>query len=218
MSEHKPLPAAQSKVHDLARRYSALAKQSGGGIETLSLPQEGGNNNNRARGGSFGRTEGSKVSGLLGKYKESTQAAATTLTSAGNNLVGRFTSSKEKDAQLSKQEHMVMVEEEYQRSNDNEGENQDLDYEKEIESTLKVSELNDRRQEMDLVDVPLSNNQADIAEEEEEETDGQELSEEQNEDQGLDKNLMQKVRAMEHEEHEEQLEHETEAADEALEA
>ncbi|GJJ70893.1 hypothetical protein EMPS_03243 [Entomortierella parvispora] len=192
-----------------------MAKQSGGGAETLVLPHD---TKNRARGGSFGRTEGSKVSSLLGKYKESTQAAAAVGVSSGQSPVGRF-ASKENESQWMKQleEQAAWVKEEEEEAVEDQtaphGAADGVDFEKEIESTLKVT---------DLVDIPLSNN-ADVAENEEvtedvtesiedgnrienhEEVEGQDLA---------DKNVV----ALEQEEHQEQLEQATEAADRDLQA
>ncbi|KAG0332943.1 hypothetical protein BG000_009598 [Podila horticola] len=130
--EHKPMPAAQSKVHDLARRYSAMAKQTG---ETLALPAD-----DKPKGGSFGRSDGSKISGLMGKFKES----ATIAESAPNRapsmpLSSRFTAPKQMG--VVKVEELVEVGE--------------VDIEQEIESSLQVSEQAEKVQ-LDLVDVPLS--------------------------------------------------------------
>lgn len=126
------MPAAQSKVHDLARRYSAMAKQTG---ETLGLPAD-----DKPKGGSFGRSDGSKISGLMGKFKES----ATIAESAPNRapsvpLSSRFTAPK--------QMGVVKVEESVEVG--------EVDIEQEIESSLQVSEQAEKVQ-LDLVDVPLS--------------------------------------------------------------
>ena len=202
-----------------------MAKQSGGGAETLVLPHD---TKNRARGGSFGRTEGSKVSSLLGKYKETTQAAAAPSTgSSGQSPVGRF-ASKESESQWTKQleEQTASVKEEEEGLTEdqapaNANAADAVDFEKEIESTLRVSDLVDRVHMVDLVDIPLSNN-PEIAENGEEDesnekgsrVEGHEVAEpliEQQED------LTEKtVQVLEEERHQEQLEQATLTADEDL--
>jgi len=96
-----------------------------------------------------------------------------------------------------------------------------VDFEKEIESTLRVSDLVDRVHMVDLVDIPLSNN-PEIAENGEEDesnekgsrVEGHEVAEpliEQQED------LTEKtVQVLEQERHQEQLEQATLTADEDL--
>ena len=135
LSEHKPLSAAQSKVHDLARRYSAMAKSG----ETLTLPTD-----NKPKGGSFGRSEGSKISGLMGKFKESaTIAESSPKKTPSVPLPSRFTAPKKATE--------VVTEEPVEA--------RDVDIEQEIESSLQVSELAANAEELqlaDLVDVPMS--------------------------------------------------------------
>ncbi|KAF8932628.1 hypothetical protein BGZ52_009726 [Haplosporangium bisporale] len=135
VSEHKPLPAAQSKVHDLARRYSAMAKSG----ETLALPTD-----DKPKGGSFGRSDGSKISGLMGKFKESATIAESSPTKTPSvPLSSRFTAPKKATE--------VVIEEPVEA--------REVDIEQEIESSLQVSELAAKAEELqlaDLVDVPLS--------------------------------------------------------------
>ncbi|KAF9958480.1 hypothetical protein BGZ72_000322 [Mortierella alpina] len=146
LSEHKPVPAAQSKVHDLARRYSAMAKQTTTGEPSLGLPHD-----NRARSGSFGRTEGTKVSSLLDKYKEATAASSVSKASLGGEpsmdhaMAGSEVESTDGrgtiDAPVSKREQ------------DSDAR---ADVEQAIESSLQVSELASKVHEIDLVDIPLN--------------------------------------------------------------
>ncbi|KAG0054265.1 hypothetical protein BGZ83_011607 [Gryganskiella cystojenkinii] len=169
LSEHKPVPAAQSKVHDLARRYSAMAKSSGGGADALGLPQE-----SRPRGGSFGRTEGTKVLGLLGKYTESTSAATVSSISSQNLAVGRLaprdlgeevrSSTKDEQEEAKASVHRQASPETTEREDATTVEN-----EKEIETTLRISALEDGLRDVDLVDIPLSNGHTDITAEVKEE-------------------------------------------------
>ncbi|KAG0030907.1 hypothetical protein BGZ82_007205 [Podila clonocystis] len=133
--EHKPIAAAQSKVHDLARRYSAMAKSG----ETLALPVD-----SKPKGGSFGRSEGSKISGLMGKFKESATIAESAPKQASSMpLSSRFTAPKKTEV-----------------DNVNEPiEVGEVDIEQEIESSLQVSEQAEQAEKVqlaDLVDVPLS--------------------------------------------------------------
>ncbi|KAF9581552.1 hypothetical protein BGW38_001387 [Lunasporangiospora selenospora] len=62
--------SASSRVHDLARRYSAMAKQISEGCQQhlAQVPTL----QDKPRGGSVGKSEGSKISELLSKYKEQT--------------------------------------------------------------------------------------------------------------------------------------------------
>ncbi|KAG0031626.1 hypothetical protein BGZ81_000904 [Podila clonocystis] len=130
--EHKPIPAVQSKVHDLARRYSAMAKSG----ETLALPVD-----SKPKGGSFGRSEGSKISGLMGKFKESATIAESAPKEASSMpLSSRSTAPKKTEVDNVKEPIDV-------------GE---MDIEQEIESSLQVSEQAEKVQLADLVDVPLS--------------------------------------------------------------
>ncbi|KAF9934160.1 hypothetical protein FBU30_003184 [Linnemannia zychae] len=83
-SEHKPIPT-QSKVHDLARRFSAISKQalaenSYAIGSSLDLPQ------GRPRGASVGRTEGSKISDLMSKFTEQPKPTNASLPTAGSSV------------------------------------------------------------------------------------------------------------------------------------
>ncbi|KAF9304656.1 hypothetical protein BGZ74_000929 [Mortierella antarctica] len=128
--EHKPSPAAQSKVHDLARRYSAMAKSG----ETLALPVD-----SKPKGGSFGRSEGSKISGLMGKFKES----ATIAESVPKKAPSMPLTTPKKTEIVNVAEPVDMGE---------------VDIEQEIESSLQVSEQAEQAEQVQLaglVDVPL---------------------------------------------------------------
>ncbi|KAG0202663.1 hypothetical protein BGX28_004890 [Mortierella sp. GBA30] len=167
LSEHKPVPEAQSKVHDLARRYSAMAKKSATGDGILGLPHD-----NRARSGSFGRTEGTKVSSILDKYKETTAANVASKTSATTEksvedqvmegeMEGKNGQNYSVDANVTKHEHDDI---------------NAVDVEQAIESSLQVAELTEKVNEIDLVDIPLNNiggnagvNEEEVVEEEEKE-------------------------------------------------
>ncbi|KAG0358929.1 hypothetical protein BG005_001621 [Podila minutissima] len=126
--EHKPTPAAQSKVHDLARRYSAMAKSG----ETLALPVD-----SKPKGSSSGRSEGSKISGLMGKFKES----ATIAESVPKKAPSMPLTTPKKTEIVNVAEPIDMGEVE--------------DIEQEIESSLQVSEQAEQVQLAGLVDVPL---------------------------------------------------------------
>ncbi|KAF9093979.1 hypothetical protein BGX23_002669 [Mortierella sp. AD031] len=168
LSEHKPVPAAQSKVHDLARRFSAISKQStaennnNGG---LSLPH---GQQQRTRGGSFGRTEGSMVSGLLNKFAEpkttptansafkGVSATAAAVNTGHDGVEAKDVKQSESEEKppaetIAVQEAAVVVRE-------------DEDMEKEIELSLNVTELSSKvlQLDLDLVDVPLSNNNSTV--------------------------------------------------------
>ncbi|KAF9910797.1 hypothetical protein EC991_005514 [Linnemannia zychae] len=157
LSEHKPVPAAQSKVHDLARRFSAISKQSAAennNSNSLGLPF-----NQRGRSGSFGRTEGSKISGLLNKFAE---PKSTSVTGSARATAVKDDKPPQRDAEKQVQTQVETTakpaahEHEQIAAVPEEGRN---DVEKEIESTLNVTDvLSDRVLQMDLVDVPLSNN------------------------------------------------------------
>ncbi|KAF9183898.1 hypothetical protein BGZ51_003687 [Haplosporangium sp. Z 767] len=161
LSEHKPVPAVQSKVHNLARRYSAMAKQSTATDSDLGLPH-----NNRSRGGSFGRTEGSKVADLLGKYKETTvarsRASSGVGASIGQEVFQENTTENKNDSEsvampVSTEQDMVVMEEEEEIKGVHGNENEDVDIEKEIKTSLQVAELTEKVEEIDLVEIPLNN-------------------------------------------------------------
>ncbi|KAG9321766.1 hypothetical protein KVV02_005685 [Mortierella alpina] len=147
LSEHKPVPAAQSKVHDLARRYSAMAKQTTTGEPGLGLPHD-----NRARSGSFGRTEGTKVSSLLDKYKETTSASSVSKASLGDEVSMVLTMPRSGMETMGGRE-TVGVPLSSKREQDNEVR---TDVEQAIESSLQVSELTSKVHEIDLVEIPLN--------------------------------------------------------------
>ncbi|KAG0265153.1 ESCRT-0 subunit protein hse1 [Mortierella polycephala] len=153
LSEHKPVPSVQSKVHDLARRYSAMAKQSTATDSDLGLPH-----NNRSRGGSFGRTEVSKVADLLGRYNETTAAVTTGTRSRASSGVGSTTDqemSQENTSESKDESETVAMEEEKKGVPVNE--NADVDIEKEIETSLRMADLTEKVEDIDLVDIPLNN-------------------------------------------------------------
>ncbi|KAF9146948.1 hypothetical protein BGX30_000032 [Mortierella sp. GBA39] len=154
LSEHKPMPATQSKVHDLARRFSAISKQSVTENAALGVPQT------HQRKGSFGRTEGSKVSGLLNKFAEP-KAISTALPAADSVFKsGEGGDARAKDVTSKEQQQQQQGDETPQTETvhgviaDVEG-----DVDKEIESSLNVKDLSDKVLELDLdlVDIPLSN-------------------------------------------------------------
>ncbi|KAG0274167.1 hypothetical protein BGZ95_010049 [Linnemannia exigua] len=152
LSEHKPVPAAQSKVHDLARRFSAISKQSiadsNSNSNNLGLPP-----NQRGRSGSFGRTEGSKVSGLLNKFAEPKSTSVT-------NAAGVRVATTAKDGKQQMEERQAQAAE---TTHEHELEREvGEDMEKEIKSNLNVTDvLTDSvlqlDLDLDLVDIPLSN-------------------------------------------------------------
>ncbi|KAF9109963.1 hypothetical protein BGX27_006960 [Mortierella sp. AM989] len=163
-TSHKPIPATQSKVHDLARRYSAMAKQPNG---TLGVPIDVG-----AKSGSFGWSEGAQVSGLLNRYNVRT---TTTTIATGTTPIEQFdTTNKMTSSDESKEQK---ISEETVRKHFDENK-EDMDVEKEIETNLQVS-MSSRMQEFDLVDIPLSNSNTNVdlskveEEEEEEEEEGE---------------------------------------------
>ncbi|CAO3573291.1 unnamed protein product [Mortierella alpina] len=147
LSEHKPVPAAQSKVHDLARRYSAMAKQTTSGEPGLGLPHD-----NRARSGSFGRTEGTKVSSLLDKYKESTAASSVLKGSLGGEAPLDVTTPRsEMETTGGRETADTNVSSKHEQDSKTRS-----DVEKAIESSLQVSELTSKVHEIDLVEIPLN--------------------------------------------------------------
>ncbi|KAF8947200.1 hypothetical protein BGZ47_010026 [Haplosporangium gracile] len=151
LSEHKPMPAAQSKVHDLARRFSAISKQSAAENAALGVPQT------HQRKGSFGRTEGSKVSGLLNKFAEP-KVMSTALPPADS--VFKSGGGCAKDTTNKEQQQQQQVGEEAHQDETVHGVvDEKGDVEKEIESSLNVKESSDKvlQLDLDLVDVPLSN-------------------------------------------------------------
>ncbi|KAG0070709.1 hypothetical protein BGZ90_012535 [Linnemannia elongata] len=137
LSEHKPMPATQSKVHDLARRFSAISKQSTTENAVLGVPQT------HQRKGSFGRTEGSKVSGLLNKFAEP-KAISTAL--PATDSVFKAVGGGGDRAKDTETVHEVVA-------------HTEGNVEKEIESNLNVKDLSDKvlQLDLDLVDIPLSN-------------------------------------------------------------
>ncbi|KAF9549337.1 hypothetical protein EC957_004251 [Mortierella hygrophila] len=159
LSEHKPMPATQSKVHDLARRFSAISKQSVTENAVLGVPQT------HQRKGSFGRTEGSKVSGLLNKFAEP-KAISTALPSAdsvfksgdGGGARAKDVTSKEQQQQQQQVDETLQTETVKGVVADAED-----DVDKEIESSLNVKNLSDKvlQLDLDLVDIPLSNSNND---------------------------------------------------------
>lgn len=159
LSEHKPIPATQSKVHDLARRFSAISKQSTAENAVLGVAQT------HQRKGSFGRTEGSKVSGLLNKFAEP-KAISTALpaadsifkSGAGDGACAKNTTNKEQQQQQQQGDETIQTETVHGVVSDAEG-----DVEKDIESSLNVKDLSDKvlQLDLDLVDIPLSNSNND---------------------------------------------------------
>ncbi|KAF9280652.1 hypothetical protein BGZ68_007104 [Mortierella alpina] len=147
LSEHKPVPAAQSKVHDLARRYSAMAKQTTTSEPSLGLPHD-----NRARSGSFGRTEGTKVSSLLDRYKESAAASSVSKASLGGEASTDQTLPISENNTTGERE-TVEASVSNKREQDSEAR---TDVEEAIESSLQVSEIISKVHEIDLVDIPLN--------------------------------------------------------------
>ncbi|KAG9072627.1 hypothetical protein KI688_000398 [Linnemannia hyalina] len=155
LSEHKPMPATQSKVHDLARRFSAISKQSVTENAVLGVPQT------HQRKGSFGRTEGSKVSGLLNKFAEP-KAISTALPSADSVFKsGDGSGARAKDVTGKEQQQQQQQGDETPQTETVQGVVADAedDVDKEIESSLNVKDLLDKvlQLDLDLVDIPLSN-------------------------------------------------------------
>ncbi|KAF9948501.1 hypothetical protein BGZ70_002195, partial [Mortierella alpina] len=153
LSEHKPVPAAQSKVHDLARRYSAMAKQTTTGEPGLGLPHD-----NRARSGSFGRTEGTKVSSLLDKYKESTAASSNLKGSLGGEAsLDLVIPRSEMETTSGREIFDMSVSSKHEHEHEHEQDSETrTDVEQAIESSLQVSELTSKVHEIDLVEIPLN--------------------------------------------------------------
>lgn len=156
LSEHKPIPATQSKVHDLARRFSAISKQSAAESAAPGVPQT------HQRKGSFGRTEGSKVSGLLNKFAEP-KALSTALPAAdsvfkseggGGGARAKDVTNKEQHQQQQQGDETPQPETVHGVVTDAED-----DVDKEIDSSLNVKDLSDKvlQMDLDLVDIPLSN-------------------------------------------------------------
>ncbi|KAF9565127.1 hypothetical protein EC968_004254 [Mortierella alpina] len=146
LSEHKPVPAAQSKVHDLARRYSAMAKQTSTGEPGLGLPHD-----NRTRSGSFGRTEGTKVSSLLDKYKETAAASSVSKAALGVEASVALAMPRS-DMETMGECETVDAPLDSEREQDEES----REVEQAIESSLQVSELTSKVHEIDLVEIPLN--------------------------------------------------------------
>ncbi|OAQ36482.1 hypothetical protein K457DRAFT_119849 [Linnemannia elongata AG-77] len=153
------MPATQSKVHDLARRFSAISKQSTTENAVLGVPQT------HQRKGSFGRTEGSKVSGLLNKFAEP-KAISTALPAADSvfKAVGgggdRAKDVTNKEVQEQQQQQQQQGDETPQTETVHEVvAHTEGNVEKEIESNLNVKDLSDKvlQLDLDLVDIPLSN-------------------------------------------------------------
>ncbi|KAG0300091.1 hypothetical protein BGZ97_003420 [Linnemannia gamsii] len=157
LSEHKPLPAAQSKVHDLARRFSAISKQSTAENATLGVPQT---HQRNAKGGSFGRTEGSKISSLLNKFAEPKTTSITAATIADKSGGGARANDDATNNQQQQQQQQHQQGGETIQAETVHGVVDKGDVEKEIESNLNVKDLSliDKVLDMDLdlVDVPLS--------------------------------------------------------------
>ncbi|KAK3842856.1 MAG: hypothetical protein J3R72DRAFT_121785 [Linnemannia gamsii] len=160
LSEHKPVPAAQSKVHDLARRFSAISKQSvtdnNNNGNNLGLPS-----NQRGRSGSFGRTEGSKVSGLLNKFAEPKSTSVTPAAGVRAATTAKDGMQQREEKQAQAQAETAAHEHEHEREVVDFVPGAAEDMEKEIESTLSVTDvLSDSvlQLDLDLVDIPLSNN------------------------------------------------------------
>ncbi|KAK5828681.1 hypothetical protein F5H01DRAFT_8083 [Linnemannia elongata] len=159
LSEHKPMPATQSKVHDLARRFSAISKQSTTENAVLGVPQT------HQRKGSFGRTEGSKVSGLLNKFAEP-KAISTALPAADSvfKAVGGGGDRAKDVTNREVQEQQQLQQQQGDETPQTETVHEVVAHtegnvEKEIESNLNVKDLSDKvlQLDLDLVDIPLSN-------------------------------------------------------------
>ncbi|KAF9162555.1 hypothetical protein DFQ26_003440 [Actinomortierella ambigua] len=181
LSEHKPIPATQSKVHNLARRYSAMAKQNAQGGTTLSTPAS-------SKPGGPG-----KVSSLLNKYKTGGSDAAKTASPSTTS-----TTTTEAAATTKADEHMISdktVEEEIESdlqvmdpstsgyddlAEDDEEEQEQEEEEKEHPTAAAAST---KELHSDLVDVPLT--KADDAEEHQDDVQVQQKEEEKKEEEPI---------------------------------
>ncbi|KAF9147556.1 hypothetical protein BG015_010776 [Linnemannia schmuckeri] len=196
LSEHKPMPAAQSKVHDLARRFSAISKQSAAENVALGVPQT------HQRKGSFGRTEGSKVSGLLNKFAEP-KAMSTAL--PATDSVFKSGSARAKDTTNEELQQQQQVGDETRQDETVHGVVEKEDVEKEIESNLNVKESSDKGLQLDsdLVDVPLSNSNSnsndELAKTSVEEPMSETIETRETEDKEETKSVKQKHQEKEHE-------------------
>ncbi|KAG0298426.1 hypothetical protein BGZ96_012148 [Linnemannia gamsii] len=153
LSEHKPMPAAQSKVHDLARRFSAISKQSTADNTALGVPQT---HQRNAKGGSFGRTEGSKISSLLNKFAEPKTTSITATTTTDKSGGARANDDATNKQQQQQQQQQLRQGDETIQAETVHGVVDEGDLEKEIESNLSLSDKV-LHMDLDLVDIPLSN-------------------------------------------------------------